>query len=109
MATKANLLIDQGATFSTTVTVTDDEGIAMNLSGYTGAAQIRKHYTSSNSVNFSVSIAGSDGEVTLGLTANATSLISPGRYVYDCEITNGNGIVSRILEGIVTVTPEVTR
>lgn len=108
MATKANLLIDQGATFSTTITVTDDEGIPMNLSGYTGAAQIRKHYTSSNSVNFSVSISGSDGEVTLGLTANATSLITPGRYVYDCEITNG-GVVSRILEGIVTVTPEVTR
>lgn len=109
MATKANLLIDQGTTFSTTITVSDDDGNALNLEGYTGAAQLRKHYTSSNSVSFNVSISGTTGEVTLALAANATTLITPGRYVYDCEITSGSGVVSRILEGIITVTPEVTR
>lgn len=109
MATKANLLIDQGTTFSTTIIVSDDEGNSLNLEGYTGAAQLRKHYTSSNSVSFNVSISGTTGEVTLALTANATTLITPGRYVYDCEIRSGSGVVSRILEGIITVTPEVTR
>lgn len=108
MASKANLIIDQGTTFSTTITVTDDDGNALDLSGYTGAAQIRKHYTSSNSVSFNVSISAATGEVTLSLTANATSNIVAGRYVYDCELTN-SGTVSRVLEGIVTVTPQVTR
>lgn len=108
MATKANLVVDQGTTFTTTITVTDDDGNNLNLAGYTGAAQIRKHYTSSNSVNFSVSINGSTGEVTLSLTAAATADLTAGRYVYDCELTN-SGTVSRILEGIVTVTPQVTR
>ena len=109
MATKANLVIDQGTTFSTTVTVTDDDGSPLVLSDYTGAAQLRKHYTSSNSVSFSVSVSGLTGEITLSLTANATTSIVPGRYVYDCEITSPGGVVSRILEGIATVTPEVTR
>jgi hypothetical protein len=108
MASKANLIIDQGTTFTTTITVTDDDGTALDLTDYTGAAQIRKHYTSSNSVNFSVSITAATGEVTLSLTANATANIVAGRYVYDCELTN-SGTVSRVLEGIVTVTPQVTR
>ena len=108
MASKANLTIDQGTTFTTTITITDDDGNALNLTGYTGAAQLRKHYTSSNSVNFTVSITPATGEVTLSLTANATSNIVAGRYVYDCELTN-SGTVSRVLEGIVTITPEVTR
>lgn len=108
MATKANLVVDQGTTFTTTITVSDDEGNALDLTGYTGAAQIRKHYTSSNSVNFAVSISAGTGEVTLSLTANATANLNAGRYVYDCELTN-SGTVSRILEGIVTVSPQVTR
>lgn len=108
MASKANLVIDQGTTFTTTITVTDDEGTALNLAGYTGAAQIRKHYTSSSSVSFVVSITAATGEVTLSLSADATGNLVAGRYVYDCELTN-SGTVSRVLEGIVTVTPQVTR
>jgi len=108
MATKANLVIDQGTTFTTTLTVTDDDGTALDLTGYTGSAQLRKHYTSSNSVSFTVLVTPVSGEVTLSLTANATANITAGRYVYDCELTN-SGTVSRILEGIVTVTPQVTR
>lgn len=109
MGTKANLVVDQGTTFSTTITVTDDDGIAIDLTDYTGAAQMRKHYTSSNSTSFDVSITAGTGEVTLSMTSNVTSNIVAGRYVYDCELTSNTGVVSRILEGIVTVTPEVTR
>ena len=108
MATKANLIIDQGSTFTTTITLTDDDGNALTLLGYTGAGQIRKHYTSSTAVSFTVNISPSTGEVTLSLTATQTAALTAGRYVYDVELTTGS-IVSRVLEGIVTVTPEVTR
>jgi len=108
MATKANLLIDQGSDFSTTVNITDNDGNGIDLTGYTGAAQMRKHYTSSNAVTFSVSINPGLGAVTLSLTNTQTANIVAGRYVYDCELTTGN-TVSRVLEGIVTVTPQVTR
>jgi hypothetical protein len=109
MAIKGNLIIDQGSTFSTTVNVTDDNEAVVNLTGYTGAAQMRKHYTSLNSHSFSVSISPLIGTVTLSMNATTTASITPGRYAYDCELTASNGTKTRLVEGIVTVTPEVTR
>ena len=109
MATKANLSIDQGTTFSTKLTVTDDDGVIVDLTGYSANSMIRKTYTSSSAVSFGTSINIGTGEVTLSLTANATANIAAGRYVYDCELTDGTGTVSRLLEGIVTINPQVTR
>jgi hypothetical protein len=108
MATKANLTIDQGSSFSTSIALTDNDGVALNLTGYTGAAQLRKHYTSSTAVTFTVTIDALNGEVTLSLTATQTAALTAGRYVYDVELTIGS-TVSRVIEGIVTVTPEVTK
>jgi hypothetical protein len=109
MATKANITIDQGTTFSTTISLTDDNGDPINLTGYSGRSQMRKHYTSSNSQSFTVSLGEVSGIVSLGLTASQTANLVPGRYVYDVEVVSGANVVSRIIEGIVTVTPEVTR
>lgn len=109
MGTKVNLLVDQGTTFSTTVNLTDDDGNLVDLDGYNAAGQIRKHYTSSNSTSFSISLGGANGTVTLSLSANTTANLVAGRYVYDVELITPVGDVSRIFEGIVTVTPQVTR
>lgn len=109
MAIKANLIIDQGTDFSTTIHLADDDGVTINLTGFTGAAQMRRHYTSPTSYNFTVGINPTFGDVTMSMTSNTTNLIPPGRYVYDCELTDANGIRSRIVEGIVTITPGVTR
>jgi len=111
MATKANLVIDQGSTFSTDLNLTDDNGDALNLVGYTANSQIRKWYTSTNaSASFTTSINTSSGVITLSLTSAQTSNLVSGRYVYDVEINDtASGEVSRIVEGIVTVTPQVTR
>jgi hypothetical protein len=109
MAIKANLLIDQGSDFSTEIDVLDDNGDPVVLTGFTGAAQMRKHYTSSTSTAFNVSINASEGTVTLSMNAAMSSTVTPGRYVYDCELTSSSNVVSRLVEGIVTVTPQVTR
>jgi hypothetical protein len=109
MATKSNLVIDQGTTFSTDLTLTDENGDMLLLTGYTANSQMRKWYTSANpSAVFSSSINVDSGIITLTLTANQTSNLVAGRYVYDVEINDGSE-VSRIVEGIVTVTPQVTR
>lgn len=107
MAVKANITIDQGTDFATSIDVTDDNGDPTDLSGFTGAAQMRKHYTSSNSFSFSVAVA--NGSVTLSMNSATTANIIAGRYVYDCELTSASNVVTRIVEGIVTVTPQVTR
>lgn len=108
MAIKANIIIDQGTDFTTTINVTDEDGLAINLADYTGAAQLRKWYTSSNSTSFTVTLSNST--VTLGLTSSQTAGLTAGRYVYDVELTDTtSNTISRIVEGIVTVTPNVTR
>jgi hypothetical protein len=109
MAIKANLQIDQGADFSTEIDVLDDNGDVVNLTGYSGAAQMRKHYTSSTSTNFTVAVNALAGTFTLSMNAVTSANVTPGRYVYDCELTSSSNVVSRLVEGIVTVTPQVTR
>lgn len=109
MAIKANLIVDQGTTFLTTLNLTDSEGLAIDLTTYTASAQLRKHFTSSNSTSFSISLGGNTGTLTLSLSANSTANLVSGRYVYDVEITSSSGAVTRVVEGIVLVTPNVTR
>ena len=108
MAQKVNIVIDQGTTFNTSFTFTDDNDDPINFSTYTAASQMRKSYSSTTAHSFTVGL-GESGTITLGMSANATSQISAGRYLYDIEVTDANGVRSRLVEGIVTVTPEVTR
>lgn len=109
MATKSNLVIDQGSTFSVTMDLKDENGDALPLNGYTAESQIRKWYTSLNpTASFATSINVDSGEITLSLSSIQTSNLVAGRYVYDVELVQGQ-VVSRIVEGIITVTPQVTK
>ena len=109
MAQIQNLFIDQGTTFSLSLTVNDQNGDLKDLTEYTVAAQMRKSYYTNTAINFTAEVSlPLDGEVTISLTAVQTSAIKAGRYVYDIEIT-GDGETLRVLEGIVVINPEVTK
>ncbi len=110
MAIKANLIIDQGTSFDTTINVSDDDNNPIDLTGYTGAAQMRKHYSSLTAYAFVVTVNQEGGTVTLTMNAATSNSIPYGRYVYDCELTKAStGTVIRLIEGIVTISPQVTR
>jgi hypothetical protein len=110
MATKANIVIDQGTDFSTTITIEDSNSTPFDLTGYTANGHIRKHYASSTATVLNCAIApNQSGKITLSLSRAKTSALEAGRYVYDVEITSGANTVTRLIEGIVTITPEVTR
>jgi hypothetical protein len=108
MAIKTNLTVDQGANFVYNIYLIDSDGNPFNISGYSGNAQIRKTYTSSSYTTMNVNIAGSNGIITLSMNSTTTANLSNTRYVYDLELSNNN-VVSRIVEGIVTVNLGVTR
>lgn len=110
-AAYSNLYLEQGTTFTTTITLDDVYGDIYDLAGYTSSSQIRKSYYSSNATaTFSTSINVGNGTVTLDLDASTTANIAPGRYVYDAIITdNTHNVTTRILEGIIEVSPRVTR
>ena len=105
-----NFTIEQGATFSRLLTLKENDSV-MNLSGYSAASQMRlSHDTSTVAGTISATITNaSAGQITLSMTSSATGAIEEGMYVYDIEITASSGAVTRILQGKVTLTPQVTR
>ena len=110
MAAKADILVDQGTTFNTQLNLSDDNGQPINLSGYTVTAQIRRWYTPANAISFSTSIPQPNtGIIQLSLDANTTAGMYYGRYVYDVLTINSSNVITRVVEGILTVTPEVTQ
>lgn len=109
MAVYANLSIDQGSTFTSTITVEASNGLVFDLTGYTARGQIRKTYSSASAVDFTTSIADPEsGEITIGVDAETTAEMKPGRYQFDVEIVNDT-VVQRVIEGQVEVNPRVTR
>lgn len=109
MAVYANLIVDQGSDFSADINVVNDIG-AVDITNYTYRGQIRKTYASSNAVDFYTSTNNpSSGILTISLAAGQTSVMKAGRYVYDVEIVDGIGNVTRVIEGQLEVTPRVTR
>jgi hypothetical protein len=109
-AAYTNLYLEKGATFNTTITLDDVYGNNYNLIGYTANSQVRKSYYSSNATaTFVTSIDTTNATITLTLSAATTSNIAPGRYVYDTTLRDTNGTVTRILEGVIDVSPSVTR
>ena len=111
MAALTNLLIEQGASFSSTVTLYNEDDTVFDLTGYTAASQIRKSYSSSSSTAFTTAIDSttSTGKITLSLTSTQTAALEEGRYVYDVEITASDSTITRPIQGTVTVRPNVTR
>ena len=110
MAVLSNLSIDQGSDFSAEIIVEDSNGDVANLTGYTGAGQIRKTYSSSTYTAFGVTVTNAaSGLLTLTLSNTVTNGMKAGRYVYDVEITKtANGEKTRVVEGQVIINPGVT-
>jgi hypothetical protein len=111
LAAYSEITIEQGANLTSTITVNDIQGDAVNLSTYTASSQIRKSYYSSSANTLTATITGnSNGQITLSMTAANTANLTPGRYVFDLIITNSvDNSVTRVIEGTATVLPSVTR
>lgn len=112
MAAYVELYMDQGTTFNNVINITDDvTNAAVNIAGYTITSQMRRSYYSANATaNIVCTITdAANGEVTLSLAAANTANIRPGRYLFDVKSITTSNVTSRILEGIITVTPQVGR
>jgi hypothetical protein len=73
---------------------------------------MRKSYYHTNAVvTFDITNVTADDAFTISANNKITAAVAPGKYVYDMEITQVGGSFkrTRVLEGIITVTPEVTK
>jgi hypothetical protein len=103
------LEIEQYSNFSRIITIKDSAGVAQNLSGYSANTLMKKSFYSSQSNTITTTISdASNGEITLSMTSANSSGLTPGRYWYDLTTTTPGGIVQRVIEGIVVVSPGVT-
>lgn len=109
------LTILQGSTFSQQfVWKTGSPANAVDLTGYTAAAQARATYTSSTALftlttaNGGITLGGAAGTITLAMSSEATAALTPGNYVWDLEVTTGS-TVRRLISGKLTVSPAVTQ
>jgi hypothetical protein len=112
-AGKENLVIDQGADWYVTFVYQDANGVPINITGYTAAMQLRSLPSDSAtalslSTGSGITITGATGTIAIHATAAQTGAIQAGNYYYDLEITSG-GIVTRLIQGQITVSAQVTR
>ena len=71
---------------------------------------MRKSYYSSSYVTITSTITGNaNGEITLSMTAANTANLTPGRQLFDLLITAPTGVKTRVVEGIIVISPGVTQ
>ena len=107
----SNLVINTGSTFTQTFNLeATNTNSPLDLTGYTGSAQMRKWAGSSSATDFTVTISDptTAGQIVLGLTAAQTAELPAGRQVYNVLITK-DSVTETVVEGMVLVRQGVTR
>lgn len=104
MASKANFSIEQGTDVEIDVNI--DNSVYIDITDFTVSSRMKKHYLSETFIDLGVSVSDSN-TIVIALSANASANIEPGRYVYEVKMTSDTGITTRVVEGIITVTPGV--
>jgi len=109
-----DLYIEQGATFSLSLSVDDLNGANFGMTNGVATSQIKKSYTTNTVASFVTSVDSTLGRVGLNLSAANTANIPAGKYVYDTILSlpaDGVGqanTIFRLLEGRIIVSPGVS-
>lgn len=103
-----NINIEKGSDFSSTFTIANADGSVYSLQGASSTSKIKKFPESTISYSFSTTITVATGKITLAMTDEVTSTITPGRYYYDILVTSATGIKTRVIEGMVLVTAGIS-
>lgn len=126
LAGNYNMTCQQGSTFTRVLQIeqpdltedpTGQTYEAFDLTGYTARMQVRRTIDSTafllslTTENGTLSINPVEGEtntIYIDVSASVTASVNTSG-VYDLEIISPTGTVSRILQGIFNLSPEVTR
>ena len=115
ITTTVPLFIPQGATYIHTFYYVDDNDDAIDLTGFDARMQIRESLDD-DTVQFDgstdtgeIEITPAEGKVEVTIEEATTEGFDFTRGVYDLEIIDSTGRVTRLAKGPVQVDPEVTR
>lgn len=110
-----NFTIEQGATFTRTFKYKDSTGTAISLANHAIRMQIRDSIGAPTPLlsideenGFNVDGTNTN-EFTLTLSATITKDLTFNTAVYDIEIEDNSNVVTRLLQGKIKLSKEVTR
>ena len=105
-----NISIEQGSTWSLRLSIDSSVGVDKDLTGFTLASKIGKSYYDPAPVTMATAyVSQNQGIFTISLTAAQTAALDAAHeYVYDVEITDVSGVVTRMIQGRATVSPGIT-
>ena len=110
MAIAQNIIIEQDADYSQQFTAKTDAGVVIDLTNSTLDGMVRKSFASTTATSFTTAIVSATaGTFTLALTDVQSAALERGRHVYDVRVTDSTSTITRIQEGVATVSPSVTR
>jgi hypothetical protein len=112
-----DIVIEQGTTWSLSLTWKDGDGDPIVLTGYSARMQIRGSYEDpqpmvellSTGENPRIVLNAETGGIALTIEETVSQSLVPGHAIYDLELISPSGVVTRLLEGSVMIRPEVTR
>ena len=104
---KLNITITAGTSFHKELILKDASGTVIDLTGYTGYAQIRKGSRQNLLATFTVTITAIEGKVELDLSKTETAGLS-GPAKWDLILESGPSDSHLVVEGDVEVIKSIT-
>ena len=105
-----NLLIYKHTDFEQTFVLEDSlSSSAKDLTGFTGTCKMQRTLNLGSLTAFNLAFTNRAlGKVRISLTSTQTANIADGKYFYELMLTDPNGVVERVIEGVVIVKHPVT-
>ena len=113
-----NFTIEQGANFSKTLTWKTSGGVSIDIGGYTIRMMARRDYKDTTPVislstvnppgGITIAGTGSTGQFDITMSATVTAALDFSTLQYDIEMVK-SGKVTRLLEGMITLSKEITK
>lgn len=108
-------ILYQGKTVSFYAVLKDEDGVAVDVTGYSAKFQARETAASATAVidwtsaNGKIAVGTVDGKFTVSVSATDTAAIAAMRGGYEFEVTSGAGAVKTLISGKMTVIAEYAR
>ena len=105
-----NLLIYKHTDFEQTFILEDSQSnSAKDLTDFTGTCKMQRTLNLGSLTEFNLAFTNRAlGKVRISLSSSQTANIEDGKYFYELMLTDPNGIVERVIEGVVIVKHPVT-
>lgn len=110
-----DILVEQGATYISNLVWKDSDNVPIDLTGYTARMQFRRTKSATTALlsatteNGYITLGGAAGTIDISIPDDITAALTVTRAVYDLELISSTGVVTRLIEGDVEISKEVTR